>query len=140
MAQFFSALAIFILAYNFARLVRFPRTVLDVLLWINVLVVAYCGLQLTAGPGERFTPFGIDAFAFNANRTPDDPRLIGAFGNPGSTAGYLTLATLICAAAYTLAEGRRKLAILALVAANLMCLIATGNRTGILTLIAMFPA
>lgn len=140
MAQFFSVLAVFLLAYNFARLVQSPKSVMDVLLWINALVVIYCALQLTAGPGEKFTPFGIDAFAFNANRTPDDPRLIGPFGNPGSTAGYLTLATLICAAAYTLAEGRRKLAIQGLVAGNLVWMIATGNRTGLLTLVAMFPA
>jgi hypothetical protein len=140
MAQFFSALAVFILAYNFARLVRSAKSVMDILLWINVLVVVYCALQLTAGPGEKFRLFGIDAFAFNVNRTPDDPRLVGPFGNPGSTAGYLTLATLICAGAYMLAEGRRKVLIPFLVAANLMCMVATGNRTGMLTLIAMFPA
>jgi O-antigen ligase len=140
MAQFFSTLAVFLLAYNFARLVQSPRSVMDVLLWINVLVLGYCALQLTVGPGEKFTPFGIEAFAFNANRTPDDPRLIGAFGNPGSTAGYLTLATLICAVAYMFSEGRRKLLIAILVAANMMCMVATGNRTGILTLVAIFPA
>jgi len=140
MAQFFSALAVFILAYNFARLAQSARSVMNILLLINVLVVGYCALQLTVGPGEKFTPFGIEAFAFNANRTPDDPRLIGAFGNPGSTAGYLTLSTLICAVAYMFAEGRRKLLIPLLVAANMMCMVATGNRTGLLTLVAIFPA
>lgn len=140
MAQFFSALAVFLLAYTFAREVKSPKITFDLLLWINALALAYCALQLTAGAGEKFTPFGIDAFAFNVNRTPNDPRLVGPFGNPGSTAGYLTLTTLVCAVAYMLADGRRKLAIQALIAANLMCMVATGNRAGLLTLVAIFPA
>jgi O-antigen ligase len=139
MIQFFSALMVFILAYNFARAVASGKSVLDILLVIDALVIAYCILQLTVGPGERFTPFGIQALAFNVNRTPDDPRLVGAFGNPGSTAGYFTLMVLVCAVAYMLAEGRRKFLIQCLIGLNLLGLVVTGNRAGFLVLLAMFP-
>lgn len=139
MFQFFSALVVFLLAYNFARSVETERSVLDVLLVINALAGAYCALQLTAGPGERFTPFGIESLAFNVNRNPDDPRLVGPFGNPGSTAGYFTLMTLVCAVEYIFARGRRKLMVQLLIGLNLLGLVATGNRTGFLILVAMFP-
>jgi hypothetical protein len=139
MFQFFSAFVVFILAYNFARLVEKERSVIDVLLVINGLTVAYCILQLTVGPGERFTPFGIDELAFNPNRTPDDPRLIGPFGNPGNTAGYFTLMTLVCGLEFMFTQGRRKLLVQLLIVFNLLGIVATGNRTGFLILIAMFP-
>jgi O-antigen ligase len=139
MFQFFSAFVVFILAYNFARSVETERSVIDVLLVINGLAVAYCLLQLTAGPGERFTPFGIDTLAFNPNRTPDDPRLIGPFGNPGNTAGYFTLMTLVCGLEFMFSQGRRKLVIQLLIVLNLLGIVATGNRTGFLILVAMFP-
>ena len=54
MFQFFSCLVVFLLAYNFSRLVESERTVVDLLLAINVLVLGYCVLQLTAGPGVGF--------------------------------------------------------------------------------------
>jgi O-antigen ligase len=139
MVQFFSALVVFILAYNFARSVETGRSVLVLLLVINALVIVYCVLQLTAGPGERFTPFGIESLAFNVNRTPDDPRLVGAFGNPGSTAGYFTLMTLVCAVAYMFVQGGRKFLVQLLIGLNLLGIVVTGNRTGFLTLLMMFP-
>jgi O-antigen ligase len=139
MVQFFSALVVFILSYNFARSVETEGSALTLLLVINALVVGYCVLQLTAGPGERFTPFGIDALAFNVNRTPDDPRLVGPFGNPGSTAGYFTLMTLVCAVAYMFVRGGKKLLVQLLIGLNLLGIVVTGNRTGFLTLLVMFP-
>jgi len=139
MVQFFSVLLVFILAYNFARLVANEQSVLDILLVINALVLGYCVLQLTVGPGERFTPFGIDALAFNVNRTPHDPRLVGPFDNPGSTAGYFTLMVLVCAVAFMLAQGRRKFFVQCLIGLNLLGLVVTGNRAGFLVLMAMFP-
>ena len=105
MFQFFSCFVVFLLAYNFALSVERTVSIVDVLLAIDVLVVLYCGLQLIAGPGESFTPFGIESFAFNSNRDPDDPRLIGPFGNPGTTAGYFTLMVFVCAVELHLRQG-----------------------------------
>ncbi len=138
--QFFSCFVVFLLAYNCATLVDRERTVMDVLLAINVLALIYCGLQLVVGPGERFVPFGIDEFKFNPNRDPGDPRLVGPFGNPGSTAGYFALMALTCAVEYIFSRGRRRLLVASIAALNLMALVATGNRAGFLVLLAMAAA
>jgi O-antigen ligase len=140
MFQFFSVVAIFILAYNFSRSVQSERSIIAVLLATNVLVIGYCGLQLLAGPGERFMPFGIEEFKFNVNRNPGDPRLVGPFSSPGSTAGYFTLMVLVCAVELMYARGGRRLLVHALIGFNLLGLVATGNRTGFLILVVMFPA
>lgn len=137
--QFFSCLIAFVLAYNFAISVERVRTVMDVLLAINVLAIFYCLLQLTVGPGERFVPFGIDEFKFNLNRHPGDPRLVGPFDNPGSTAGYFALMTLVCAMDFAFSSGRRRAVVGLVTVFNLLGLVATGNRAGFLVLLAMAP-
>jgi hypothetical protein len=139
MFQFFSCLVVFVLAYNFAIVVDNERSAIDVLLAINVLAIIYCGLQLSVGPGERFIPFGIDEFKFNLNRHPGDPRLVGPFDNPGSTAGYFALMTLVCAFEIMFSSGRRRLLVWVIIGFNLMGLVATGNRAGFLVLLAMSP-
>jgi len=137
--QFVSCLFVFLLAYNFARFVEHERSVANVLLATNALIAVYCLLQIWAGPGEQFIPFGIDEFAFNSNRDESDPRLVGPFGTPGNTAGYLTLMTFLCTAELISATGRRRLILQSLIVVNLLGLVATGNRAAILVLIAMFP-
>lgn len=139
MFQFFSCLVVFLLAYNFSRLVESERTVIDILLAINVLVLGYCVLQLSAGPGVGFVPFGIDALEFNKNRHAGDARLVGPFDNPGSTAGYFTLMIMVCAVELIFARGRRRLMVQALVLLNLVGMVATGNRAGFLVMVGMFP-
>jgi len=139
MFQFFSCLAVFLLAYNFALFVEDEHTVMDVLLAINVLAIIYCALQLSAGPGERFIPLGIETFGFNLNRDPGDPRLVGPFDNPGSTAGYFALMTLVCAFEIMFTAGRRRLLVWILTGFNLLGLVATGNRAGFLVLLGMSP-
>ena len=137
--QFFSCFVVFLLAYNFARRVESERSVVDLLLAINVLVLGYCVLQLTAGPGEGFVPFGIEALEFNKNRHSGDARLVGPFDNPGSTAGYFTLMIMVCAVELIFARGRRRLLVQALILLNLVGMVATGNRAGFLIMVAMFP-
>ena len=137
--QFFSGLVVFLLAYNYARLVDKERSVIDLLLVMNLLVVVYCLLQIGVGPGAQFVPFGIEEFAFNSNRDEHDPRLVGPFGTPGNTAGYLTLMTFLCIAELVSSTGRRRLSIQGLTVVNLLGLVATGNRAGLLVLVAMFP-
>ena len=139
MFQFLSCLVVFVLAYNFAILVKDEHRVTDVLLAINVLAIIYCALQLSVGPGERFIPFGIEQFEFNLNRDPSDPRLVGPFGNPGCTAGYFALMTLVCVLEIMFAVGRRRTIAWTIAGFNFMGLVATGNRAGFLVLVAMSP-
>lgn len=138
--QFFSCFLVFLLAYNYAQLVKSERTVIDLLLWVNLLVIAYCILQISAGAGEAFKPFGIDALAFNKNRDPTDPRLIGPFDNPGTTAGYLALMTMLCLTELLFAQSNRRRLIQVLILANVACIVATGNRASFLVLLASYPA
>ena len=106
---------------------------------MNALALVYCALQLTAGPGESFMPFGIKEFEFNLNRVAEDARLVGPFDNPGSTSGYFTLMIMVCAMDMMFAQGRRRTAVQVLIILNLIGLVATGNRAGFLILVAMFP-
>lgn len=140
MFQFFSCLAVFLLAYNFAMLAEDERRVYDVLLAANVLALLYCAMQLWVGPGESFMPFGIEEFAFNKNRHAGDPRLVGPFDNPGTSGGYFTLMVLVCAVDLMFARGRRRVLLWIVVACNLFGLVATGNRASFLVLMAIFPA
>jgi len=137
--QFFSCLVVFLLAYHFAQTAERERSVMNVLLAMNGLVLVYCVLQLSAGPGERFVPFGIEAFAFNSNRDASDPRLVGPFGNPGNTAGYMTLMIILCFAELMKSTGQRRLLTQAFAGLNVIALVATGNRAGFLILLAVFP-
>jgi O-antigen ligase len=137
--QFGACFVVFLLAYNYARTVKSEQSIVDLLLAINVLVVIYCGLQLTAGAGEAFNPLGVKEFAFNSNRDPSDPRLVGPFANPGTTAGYLTLMTLIYLAELMTAGSSRRRLIQGLILANVAGIVATGNRASFLVLLAAFP-
>jgi O-antigen ligase len=138
--EFFSCLVVFLLAYNFARLVESERTIVSLLLVMNVLVIVYCAVQFTVGPGEQFVPFGIEELAFNKNRDPGDPRMIGPFENPGTTAGYFMLMTLVCAVETMFARDRRLRLVQLVIGLNLLCLVATANRGAFLVLLVMFPA
>ncbi len=137
--QFTSCLVVFLLAYNFARLAKSERTIIDVLLAMNVLVGIYCVLQLTAGPGEGFVPFGIEEFRFNPNRAAKDPRLSGPFKNAGTTAGYFMLMTLVAVVEMIFSRGSRRRWVQLLIALNLIGLVATANRGAFLVLVAFFP-
>ena len=137
--QFFSGFVVLLLAYNYARLVKSERSVIDLLLAINVLVAIYCVLQLTAGAGGSFTPFGISEIAFNSNRDPSDPRLIGPFDNPGTTAGYFALTTLIFMVELITAVGSRRRLIQGLILVNVVGIMATGNRASFLVMLAACP-
>jgi hypothetical protein len=139
MFQFFSCLVVFVLAYNFALLVEDEHTIAKVLFAINCLAIVYCLLQLSVGPGERFIPFGISEFEFNMNRDPSDPRLVGPFDNAGSTAGYFSLMSLVCAFEIMFSIGRRRALVWILMGFNLLGLVATGNRAGFLVLMGMAP-
>lgn len=138
--QFFSCFLVFLLAYNYARLVKSEHSITDLLIVMNVMVVLYCGLQIAAGAGHAFTPFGISELAFNANRQASDPRLIGPFANPGTTAGYFTLMTIFWTAELMSAKGGRRRIVQVLIMANVAGIVATGNRASFMVLLAGLPA
>lgn len=140
MFQYFSCFVVFLLAYNYARLVKTERAITDLLMSINVLVLLYCAFQLAAGAGNAFVPFGIQELAFNANRDPSDPRLIGPFANPGTTAGYFSLMSILWVAELMRVRGGRRTILHVLILANVAGLVATGNRASFLVLAASFPA
>lgn len=137
--QFGACFVVFLLAYNYAQIVRSEQSIVDLLLAINVFVVIYCALQLTAGAGEAFKPLGIDALAFNKNRDPSDPRLIGPFDSPATTAGYFTLMTLLYFGELMATVSARRRLIQGLILANVAGIVATGNRASFLVLLAAFP-
>jgi hypothetical protein len=137
--QFGACFVVFLLAYNYARTVKSEQSIVDLLLAINALVVIYCGLQLTAGAGEGFKPFGVDELAFNKNRDPSDPRLIGPFDNPATTAGYFTLMTLVYFGELMASASTRRRLIHGMILANVAGIVATGNRASFLVLLAAFP-
>jgi O-antigen ligase len=137
--QFGACFVVFLLAYNYARIVKSEQSIVDLLLAINVLVAIYCGLQLTAGAGEAFQFLGIDELAFNKNRDPSDPRLIGPFDNPGTTGGYFTLMTIIYLVELMTSAAVRRRLIQGLILANVAGVVATGNRASFLVLLAAFP-
>jgi O-antigen ligase len=140
MFQYFSCFVVFLLAYNYARLVESVHSIIKLLLVMNVMVVIYCGLQLMAGAGNAFVPFGVRELAFNVNRDPSDPRLVGPFDNPGTTAGYFALMTIIWAATLLLESARWRKVLLFLIVANVSGIVATGNRASFLVLVAGLPA
>ena len=137
--NFFSCLIVFILAYNFALMADGERAAMDVLLAINVLTIVYCALQLAVGPGNRFIPFGIEMFSFNLNRDPSDPRLVGPFDNPGTTAAYFALMSLVCAFEIMFSSRKRRMFVWCVTGFNLLGLVATGNRAGFLVLLGIAP-
>jgi O-antigen ligase len=77
--------------------------------------------------------------AFNRNRDPTDPRLIGPFDNPGTTAGYFALATVICLVELMYSKGGRRRLVVTLILTNVACILATANRASFLVLLASCP-
>ena len=130
-----SGFLVFILAYNLAR-AESPRLLVNLFIWTNVLVVIYCLVQLSLGPGEKLYFFGNEDLWMHRNRGGGDPRLVGPFGTPGVTAAYLMSMTVILAYEILHARGGHRILLLGLVAANLGMMIATGNRGSFLVLLA----
>ena len=132
-----SGFAIFVLAYNLARNESDPRAVVDLVIVGNILVDAYCLVQLILGPGNSASILGFEALTSEANRGEGDPRLGGPFGGaPGIVAEYLALVTLILVYETLHSERSRRKKLWFLIAINVGLIVATGNRGGIVTLVA----
>lgn len=134
-----SGLLVLILTYNLAREVKEARSLVNALIVMDVLVCIYCGIQLGVGlQHERTIFFGIQELSLIANRA-DDARLVGPFAAAGITAEFFAILTVVLCYDLIYSVGRRKLLLIAVIAANLAFMVATANRGAFLTLIATFP-
>jgi hypothetical protein len=133
----FSNFALLWLVYNFIRREGDWQTILKILAVINVLILAYCAIQVSFGV-ERFTFLQSAELAFNAadvGMIGNTQRLTGPFDGTALIADYLAIQILIWG--YFLIhvkEKRPRILVSVLIALNCGFLIATGNRGGIVAL------
>lgn len=137
--NFLSGFLVFLLAYKFAKSVDSTNSVMQLLVAINILVLFYCALQLFAGAGNSFKPFGLEFLSFNANRHSGDPRLVGPFNSPGVTSTYLAIMSLFLMSTVMVERGAKRLLAGVVILLNVIGIIATANRGAFLLLIIMFP-
>jgi len=111
-----------------------PKQFWHILIALNVLVLAYCVLQLSAGLTGRVS-FGLQEFTLNAVRG-EHQRLTGPFLATAMTAEYLCIQNVIIMYAIMHATTTRNRKLLWLLFAfNCGILVTTGNRGGIVTLV-----
>ncbi|MBK1706367.1 O-antigen ligase family protein [Halochromatium glycolicum] len=129
-----SAFLMLWLGYQWARLVESLKTVVAVVIALDVLVVIYCFVQLLVG-FDRIALFGVNEFALTSN-WEGGQRLAGPFNAVGITAEFLVLGILFVTwQIFHVEKVSSRILLVCLVGANLAFLIATGNRGGFLTLI-----
>ncbi len=132
-----SGFAVFYLAYNFTRELDDVRYAINVLIISNIFVLIVCALQVGTGITERLTFFGIEELRLHRVRADD--RVVGPFGAAGLTAEYLMLMLFVLGYDLLHAIGRRRIFVLALIAANMAVLLSTANRGAFLTMMGIFP-
>lgn len=130
--NFWSAIAVFYILYNHARAFG-SNQVEQVLLTVNIFVLAYCIGQVIAGPGESFRPFGIEALEFHTNRGIGDPRLVGPFSAPGATATYFVVMIMICLKVINSSQKGLFILAVSLLVLNFVGISLTGNRGGLIS-------
>jgi O-antigen ligase len=129
-----SAFLVFWLSYDLMDRFEDPRTVINFVILMNVLVVGYCIFQLYLGPGTRFVFFGIDEL--NMTMVRADGRLTGPFQSAEITAQFFVIMIFVVLLQFWHAENRnyrRVLSVLAML--NFACLVATGSRGEFLILV-----
>lgn len=131
--NYLSVPLMFFLVYNLVCETKDIRLIVQVLVILNILVIAHSVVQVNVGP--HWTLFGIDELSIKGARRGDDPRLAGPYG-VGFTAEFIVLNLLLLAylSIHIRSVMRRNLLYL-LMGVNLACLIATANRGGFLVLI-----
>ena len=131
-----SSFLVFFLAYNLAREVEDPRSIINLLIVANVFAILYCIVQFTVAPGESLELFGVKELALNPNRGEGDARLVGPFGTPGITAAYFMWMALILLYEAVNSLGRRRLFVAVVAIMNVTMIVATANRGSFLVLLA----
>ena len=138
---FFSCFAVFLIIYNFVVKEGNLLFVFRLLFLLNVLVVVYSALQIMAGGKNYVELFGGLKISIVPARGGGDSRLAGPFGStkPGLFAEYLVISNLLIAYAVLFVKsGKEKLSLLLLALCNLGCLVATGNRGGLIGIVLFF--
>ena len=126
--------SLFYIIFNYVMRSSNVKSMLNMFIWTNVLVVIYTMVQLKAGFGT-VSIMGVDELTMVANR--EDRRLAGPFLAVGITAEYMVIQVFIILYRYFNEDSNKiKLLLLALLAANMGVLVGTGNRGGFLVLIA----
>ena len=127
---------LFYMVYNYFLRVgdEGPRQFWQVLIVLNILVLLYCLLQLSAGLTGRVS-FGLEEFTLNPVRG-EHQRLTGPFQATAMTAEYLCIQNIIIMYAIMHTTMRRNQKLLwMLFALNCGTLVMTGNRGGIVALV-----
>lgn len=137
MIAILSNFILFYLAYNFVRSSADYRDAWNVLAVMNVLVLVYCALEMSVGLGQEQL-FGLDELTLKSARAGEG-RLSGPFRATALTAEYLGIQSLICGyALMRKLSGFSRAFWWGLLAGNLGFMIATGNRGGVVSLLAGF--
>ncbi|MEL7450229.1 MAG: O-antigen ligase family protein [Pseudomonadota bacterium] len=124
----------FYLSYNYFREYRDFKQGILMFLWLNILVLAYCTIQLVAGD-QAVAFLGVQEFKLQGNLI-EKQRLIGPFGSAGTNGEFFALNILI--SGFLLMNYRefgRLWMIVPVALGNLAFLIATGSRGSFLALV-----
>lgn len=134
MVALVSAYMVMCIAYDATLRFKDSRNAVMVLFVMNIIVVIYCAIQFAAGPNVKIVPFGIQEMAMIPAR-PDN-RLVGPFVATGTTSEFLIILIFFIIHQYFYTQQRwQRYGLIALATANLLFLVATGNRGGFLSLI-----
>jgi O-antigen ligase len=134
MVTFASNFILFYIVYNFIYNTKDYFFFFKILVILNILVAIYCAFQFI-GLNDYLNIENSD-IGMAANRA--DRRLVGPFGATALTAEYLIFQTLILCYLLFFYEKTKQSLYLVLICTNLIFLLATGNRGGLLTLCLAF--
>ena len=125
---------IFCLSYNYTIDSNDNLYISKLFVWLNLLVILYCALQLIVGFNE-YAFLGIKELSIHENRESGQ-RLTGPFRSVGLTAEYLALQ--ICFIGFLSLYNKKKyvkILLYSMMTINFGLLVSTGNRGGFITLI-----
>jgi O-antigen ligase len=129
-----SAYMVLCIAYDLTLRFRSLNQIVNVFFVMNLIVIVYCLIQMSFGPGVGIRVFGLEQMAMIPAR--DDNRLTGPFRAVGVTAEFFVIMIFLILHRILISgnvQWRRSLAILG--AVNLGMLVATGNRGGFIVLL-----
>jgi hypothetical protein len=131
---FASNFIIFYIVYNFVYKTGDYHYLIKLLIILNIFVAIYCALQFIGL--NNYLNIEDSDIGIAANR--DDSRLVGPFSATALTAEYLIFQSVILCYLLFFYERKKQSLYLTLIFANLLFLLATGNRGGLLTLCLAF--
>lgn len=131
----FSNFLLFYLVYNFTLRINDWRYAWNIIITLNILVILYSILQLIVGFGN-LSIFGIEELSLQKNNEGGS-RLVGPFRAIAMTAEYFDIQIMIIGYALLNEKAkRRRLLLIIMLAMNSAILVGTGNRGGLVSLVA----